>query len=259
LFGILFHFIRESDFYNSRILIADMGGLNWLYSSIASIFSILVAFAVNKLWDQWNELSREVKGECDAVEELWLWSSYLPVSVKEPLRDGLVSYFRSIISTGWRGCEKGDRNADTEEALVRIRRTIRSVQDKQPELIITSFNLFADLLRHRNMRLHYSARHMPRALRIVITLATFLVIIFSLFVGVRNYTLGLTFTVSLATLAFMVLQVIYDMDNPWSPGAWHLTTADYEQSLMRLTNMPLPPTPAKKKTRQLHPRFTRSL
>ena len=62
-----------------------------------------------------------------------------------------------------------------------------------------------------------------------------LLILLSLFIAVNNISLDYLFTASIGLLAFTLLLVVDDLDNPFRPGAWHLTTEGYEKLLGELT------------------------
>jgi hypothetical protein len=102
---------------------------------------------------------------------------------------------------------------------------------ERPEFMVTAFSMFSDVLRHRENRLHYSHRPMPKVLKSTVLLADVLVIGLSLLIGVRHMWLDYVFTLSIALLAFSVYLVLDDLDDPLRPGLWHLTPEDYRRLL----------------------------
>ncbi len=56
-------------------------------------------------------------------------------------------------------------------------------------------------------------------------------IFLSLFIGVKNPWIDYIFTLSIGVLAYTIYIVIDDLDNPFRPGAWHLTPQDYKMLL----------------------------
>jgi len=61
--------------------------------------------------------------------------------------------------------------------------------------------------------------------------ADVLLIFLSLFIGVKNPWIDYIFTLSIGVLAYTIYIVIDDLDNPFRPGAWHLTPQDYKMLL----------------------------
>jgi hypothetical protein len=94
--------------------------------------------------------------------------------------------------------------------------------------------IVGDLLRHREFRLHSGQRRMPPVLKWTVGFADGLVIVLSLFVGVKHLWLDYLFTLSIAMLTYVVYLVIDDLDDPLRPGIWHVTSKRYERLLAQL-------------------------
>jgi hypothetical protein len=95
---------------------------------------------------------------------------------------------------------------------------------------------FTNLIQARNQRLNFSNQHMPRILKRIVLLADILLILLSLFIAVNNIYLDYIFTASIGLLAFTLILVVDDLDNPFRPGSWHLTTDGYEGLLEELAH-----------------------
>jgi len=233
-FSALFAFMRASEPY--VMLSLDLGGIPWLYSTIGGLFSIIAAFSIQKEWENWNNLVEAEKNEIDSLEELWLWAEHLPINIRKKINELIREYLKVMIREGWQKSERGERSEDLEKILLELRQTIFTIPQSNHHLISNIFSLFSDLLGHRKDRLHFSTRHMPDILRYTLLFSMGLLTFLSLLIGIKNIWLAYVFTVSIATLAYTVFLVIIDLDNPLSPGGWHLTTKDYEDLLQRLKN-----------------------
>jgi len=233
-FSGLFYFVRTSELYNTKILLADLGGIPWLYSTTGMIFSIIAAFAVQKELDNWNNLVEAAKNEVDAIEELWLWAEYLPNGVGPKIKELIAEYLEVVIREGWQKSERGERSEAAEKILLSLRGTLFAAMKNNSWIAAHSLSLLSDLLRQRNSRIHFSARHMPNVLHFILIFAMGLVIFLSLLVGIKNIWLDYIFTLSIATLAYTVYMVIIDLGHPLRPGGWHLSTKDYEALLQRI-------------------------
>ncbi len=236
-FSCLFYFVRTSDYYNSKILFADLGGVPWLYSTIGVIFSIIAAFAIQKEWDGWNNLVDAVKNEVDSLEELWIWIEHFPKNIGEKIKGPFIQYLRVVIREGWQKSELGERSEEAEHALSLLRNALFETSKHNSQLTINSLSSFSELLKHRKSRLHFSVRHMPNILRCTLIFSMVLLAFLSLLVGIKNIWLDYIFTLSIAALAYTVYAVIIDLDHPLRPGGWHLTTKDYEELLRRIENV----------------------
>lgn len=233
IFSFVFYFIRTNDEYNTRILLADLGGVPTLFASVGTIFGLLAAFAIQKEWDAWNALSEAVNGEADSLEKLYLWSDHFPETIKRSFHEHIKKY-TSLVVSHWDSTERGEKTPEIDKALDALNDDIYHVFTEAPALTAISFALFSRVMEYRSSRIQDSARHMPRILKNTLQYAAFLLIFLSVFIGVKNIWLAFLFTASIASLAFSIFLVLLDLDNPLKPGSWHITTKGYEDLLARI-------------------------
>jgi len=234
VFSAFFLWIHVSGFYDARAIMEDLGGLPWLYSSLVTLFSILVGFVVQKQWENWNSLVDAVKSEVDSLRELFLWSRYLPVEYKEKFSTGIKYYLKEMSEGGLQKSEKGEKSEKIEKAFSKLQGGIFEMSQKDKDLMAATFPFFSKILESRSNRLRYSSHHVPETLKSTLLFCTFLVIVLSLFIGIKDVWLDYSFTVSLSLMAYIIYIVIDDLDNPLIPGNWHLTTKDYESLLKQI-------------------------
>lgn len=235
LFSGVFFWLRTTETYLNELLAADLqdlGGIPWLYSIVGLIFSILAAFIIQTEWEHWTQLVGAMKDEVSALDQLWHWSHHCPLPIRNRLREGLNEYLALTIQNGWARRAHDDRSDAYDTVMASLRDAI--IHESRPsDLSLTASSILRDLSRHQRDRLNYAARRMPVILRHTFTFACSLVILLSLFIGVRNIWLDYLFTVSIALLAFLVYLVVDDLDNPLRTGIWHLTLSDYHRLLVR--------------------------
>jgi len=234
IFSFIFYFVRTNDEYNTRILVADLGGTPWLYAAVSTIFGILAAFAVQQEWVEWNSLVDAVKGEVDGLEKLHLWSNNFPEKIRRPIHDDIKKYLSLIIRDGWNYGEHGMKSNEVENVIADLNENIYHIFAEAPQLMPTSFALLSNILNQRSKRLQYSYQHMPLLLKNTLEFSAFLLIFLSMFIGIKNIWLAFIFTASIASLAFSIFLVLIDLDNPLKPGSWHITTDDYKALLEKI-------------------------
>ncbi len=234
VFWTIFYFIRTNSIYDTRLLLANIDGLPWLYAVVGTVFGVLAGFAIQKEWDEWNALTDAVRGEVDGLEKLYLWSSNFPEKIKSAIHIDIKRYLTLIIKEGWSYSEKGEKSQEVEDVITDLNNSIYKIFDEAPQLMPTSFALLSVVLNHRSARLQHSAEHMPPLLRNTLRFAAFLLIALSMFIVVNNIWLAFLFTASIASLAYSIFLVLTDLDNPLKPGDWHITTKDYQTLLKRI-------------------------
>jgi hypothetical protein len=226
IFSSAFWLMRTADHGKLLLLdLQDLGGIPWLYSAICLIFSILAAFTIQKEWENWNHLVESIKGEADAIRELWLFTRHLSNDLKGNILKCIKDYL-STIQGEWPAMEQGKRSEPEEIILDALRNEIASLTEGKGRMKFTP--LFNDIARNRNRRLYQSAIHIPHILKNTLIFADVLLIFLSLFIGVKNPWIDYIFTLSIGVLAYTIYIVIDDLDNPFRPGAWHLTPQDYK-------------------------------
>ena len=234
VFSILFIFIHVSDLYDTKAVLADLSGLPWLYSSLVVLFSILAGFIIQRQWENWNSLIDSVKNEVDSLRELFIWSRYLPEEYKSRFSNGIKYYLKEMTGEGLSKSEKGEKSEKIEQAFSGLQGVMFEMSQKDPQIMTTTFSFFSRIIESRTNRLRYGSHHIPNALKRTLRFGTFLVIILCLFIGIKDVWLDYTYTASLSLMAYIIYIVIDDLDNPLSPGNWHLTTEDYEALLKRI-------------------------
>lgn len=234
IFSIVFVFFRTSDFYNTKVLIENLTGVQALFGAIGIIFGIIAAFVIQKEWEQWDNLVDAVKTEVDGLERLFLWSNNFPKDLKLRIHADIIGYLKVIIKEGWKFSERGIRSPDIEDIFNALNATIYEISATAPQLMTITFALFSRIMESRSKRLLYSSEHVPDLLNQTMRFGAFLLILLSMFIGVRTEWLAYLFTISIACLSYSVFVVLNDLNKPLEPGDWNITTKDYEELLMRI-------------------------
>ena len=224
------HFIG----YNTSVLVADLGGLGWLYSAVAVIFAFFAAFALLLELERWQNLIDAVKDEVNALNELWLWSQYLPANLKTGFQRDIKEYLKRIIDGGWERGEGVQKDIGTETILRSLHSTVNKMIKEKPGLMPSVFSSLSDLIKHREERSDHLSFHMPSALKYTIIFNATILVLFSLFIGVYNVYLQYAVVICIAILVFVIYMLIEDLDNPIVFGDWHMTTQDYQDLLNRI-------------------------
>jgi hypothetical protein len=235
IFSLIFFGLHDSDFYNKKVILADLGGIPWLYASIGTLFSILAGFIIQKEWENWNSLVDAVGGEVNTLREMWLWSRYLPEETGEIFHNSIQIYLEEMSNDGLRKSEQEIVSGRIEESMAKLNAVMFTMFQNQSSIAANGFNFFTKLIEKRTERIRFSAHHVPSSIKRIILLSTALMICLSLFIGVKNIWLDYTYTLSVSMLAYVIFLVIDDLDHPLSPGGWHLTAKPYQKLLERIS------------------------
>lgn len=232
-FSLLFWYIHEQ--FETVISRSTQNGLAGLYSVDGVIFGLIVAFVIQREWEIWTSLSESIRTEIDTIREMWKWSMYAEASQCKKAHAHLEGYLRAIISE-WNKGEERTRSRKVDAELDEMRGMLMGMSLSMGTLGQQLQNAFSNLVQARNQRLNFSNEHMPSILKRIVIFADALLILLSLFIAVNNVYLDYIFTGSIGLLAFTLLLVVDDLDNPFRPGTWHLTTKEYETLLEELVH-----------------------
>ncbi len=231
-FTLIFWVLHEH--FESVISRSTQNGLAGFYSADGLIFGLIVAFVIQREWEIWTNLSNSVRTEIDTIREMWKWSAYAEKSLCEEAHAYLKKYLNFIVLHWWNGEDK-KRSSEADIELDNLRNVIMKMTLSMSSLGDQLQDSFASLIEARNQRLNFSNEHMPSILKRIVILADILFIFLSLFVAVNNIYLDYIFTSSISLLAFTLIIVVDDLDNPFKPGAWHLTIDGYRDLLEELS------------------------
>jgi hypothetical protein len=231
-FSLVFLLIHE--LFEKTIADSTQNGLGWFYSVEGLIFGLIVAFVIQREWETWSMLSESVRIELDAVREMWKWSAYADATLRTKAHGHLQKYLTQIVSE-WNDGSEHIRSSRVDAELDGLRDILLAMSQSMNGLSVQLQNGFTDLVHARNKRLNFSNEHMPGILKRLVFLTDIFLIFLSLFLSVNNLYLDYIFTAFIGLLAFALILVVDDLDNPFRPGTWHLTSVGYQTLLQELT------------------------
>ncbi|MFA6253840.1 MAG: hypothetical protein WC640_01085 [Candidatus Paceibacterota bacterium] len=237
IFTLVFWLLRGEEgllISSLPLLMADVGGLGWLYSTIGLIFTLMAAFVIVYEAERWSSLNEAVNNEISAIGELIIWSKNFSTEAQAKLTKGLRDYINLVAKDEWEKSRNGQKSAKIDKPLTELNQAIVSIAKESPEMSDQSFDLFSEILNTRADRIHFSLLHTPRIIINTLVFSDIMLIVFSLFVGVQDIALAYLFELGIAILGFVVYLVVIDLDSPLKPGGWHLTTDDYKELLNHL-------------------------
>lgn len=236
LFSIGFFLLRYPTspvYQDTSALIADIGGLTYLYSTVATIFALLAAFVILTESEHWNKLNDAIRGELTEIYELYLWSEHFSEKIRKNMQTNITEYVVGTIESGLFP-EKQERSEKISQSLKQLHENIYLAAKDNPALTENTFDIFTDLLKKRAQRLEYSALHLPKILKSTFVFSNILTIVLSLMIGVRDFWLNYVFMIAIAVLGYILYLLVDDLDNPVKPGNWQLTTEQYKTLLKKM-------------------------
>lgn len=211
-----------------KLTLNDLGGVPWLFSSIGLIFSILAGFLIQRLWENWEGLQQVVLDEIYTLDRILLSAELASAVHAQNIRDCISDYIQHIATYEWAQMSTSTIDAKAGKIIARIRVEFQN-DDVPPEEKNIALALISKVSRIRQSRLRLMARRMPYIIKHAFLLCTSMVIVLSLFVGVKSILLDLLFTTSISVLVFVIYLIVDDLDDMLSPGSWHISPRQYKE------------------------------
>ena len=232
-FSVGFFVIRYFDIIPMHVLISETSGIGYLYSAIGLIFGIISAFVIQIQWDNWNNLLLSVHGEIKSLRRLLLFSSHISSRSNLATKQSIIQYLEQVI-IHWHQNGKKKSHKEVADAIKNIYEHNYTVKNEKKRISTTENEIVQAILNYHDDVMLYSARRLPAIVKNLIQFNVILVIFLPLFIGVKTLWLDYITTLSIALLAFLIYLVITDLNNPLTPGNWHITSEEYQQLLEEL-------------------------
>jgi hypothetical protein len=234
LFSILFWSLRLFRILPLEILKNNLLGISSLYSVITLIFSIISAFVIQNQWNRWTNIETALKGETDALWELIIFTEQLSPKIRKKLKVSIKIYLQKASRENWKKIENNFYPKETEIALRNIQRNIINLANRKEIETEMARSIFLEIISNRNNRVHHSAGRLPFLLYILILVVTAMVILFSLLISINNTIIDYILTTSIGFLGVFIFTIIDDLNNPFRPGSWHITSRKYSKLLSKV-------------------------
>jgi hypothetical protein len=217
--------------YDVSALVADLGGLAYLYSTVGTIFAIFAAFVIVSESQDWNTLSAAAKDEVGDLNELLLWSKRLSKPLAKKYSQTIQQYLEAVVHKEWKSLTVGREVSEVEPTISAFHDLLIRASEENADIGAHMFTAFNDLLNHRAIRIEYSWQPLPMILKFTVFLVAVAVMGLSFFIGVKNLWLDYMFMLCIVTLVSVILMVVDDLDNPLRPGEWCLTSNNHQRLL----------------------------
>lgn len=218
-------------------LIQNNSSLPWLFSTIGLIFSIISGFIIQSKWNTWNELLDATHGEITSLKHLYSLSRLFPKKQQDVVKNRIGTYLSLIIEESENNMSLGQRSEQVDDAIITLEETIFAIDyTKEPEMGTMAVNLMQSVMTYREKRLQNFEHQLPIGVRVFLIATTFSTIFTSLFIAVTSVAYDYLFTSLIALLAFGIYLLIDDLDHPYRPGQWHLSSKDYKKLLSKIKN-----------------------
>ncbi len=230
-FSLLFWAVRMSNILPQARLSNDIKSIPVLFGVGNFLFSIISGFVIQAQWHKWDILMDATRGEVSTLRQLFIVAHHFSVKERNDIRFHIYRYLDTYckVSSNAKGKNLLYRSRKVDEALMRIEDTMFAVSKRNPDVGNFAFTYLTRAMEYREIKLQSSVHMLPLPIRVFLLFATGSVIVGSLFMPFANLMYNYYFTLVVASLAFGIIMIVDDFDNPFRPGIYYLSVDAHKE------------------------------
>jgi hypothetical protein len=213
----------------------EVGG--FLYSALAVIYGILLAFVVFVVWTSYQSASDAVATEADQLVDLLRLSEGFPPETGAAIRQSLRRYTSAVIVEEWPAMRDGHESPSVEKDIESLWggfvQPPSPVASYESVLYQESLERMAHLSDSRRARLGKSNARISAMLWILLLGGGMIMILFTYFFGIRNVRAQMLMTAALASQIAFILFLIAAIDRPFD-GVMRIGTQPFQRVIQRI-------------------------
>lgn len=216
----------------------NLGAGGSVFSIVAGLHAVLVAFILISLFDAANNAGDQVQKEANALVAVDWASGSLPEPAKSKVEQLIRDYVATVVDDEWprmRDGETVDNQGWTK--LNQLRDTIAAAApdgDWQQDRKTEAANQLWQVYQARQERLDAAGNGVNPVVWLALLIGTLLSLLFPYLFGGPNLISQLLVTITLSSTLVLLLFAIYQLQNPFSGGV-HIPPDAFSAALDRLS------------------------
>ncbi len=200
--------------------------------AIGTLYSVLAAFTVVSVWQEFNRVDSAIKREAVELGELWRNVGYVSDAVGvASARTAIERYRDAVLTDEWPAMVRG-------EPAIAANAAFDSLADAGNRVNVTTHKdvpAWAEAVRSlgavadaRAERVFLASQRMPMVLRLLLYVATASLLGGIVLLGFESIFVGAIVATFTVIVSLMMLEVINDIDDPFG-GSWTVTSLPFER------------------------------
>ena len=205
-----------------------------IFSVLSLIYSLLVAFVIIAVWENYEDLNRTIEEEADHLNSVLVHSNMLPDSLKSPVAAAIKNYCNAVINEEWDMTEK---QAYRQSAIPSLRFLLFQAHSNsriQENLLSVLDENLSSITRLRRERLSHTHSYVPDLVWTILIISSSMIVLFSYFLSVESEQLKRIYLSFLWVIIGMSMFLIYMLDHPFV-GSTQVSREPYAAIIKLLT------------------------
>lgn len=217
LVGFVFLFLKRNSLMKRLSLDTAIGGI--IYGGLMAVYSILLAFVVVVVWQQYQTTGDRVEIEASKVFNLYRASyAFSDTAVGKRIRLAVVDYSASVCKDEWPALELDSVSTVTQKKYNQMWEVVYDIKPTTPgeqiwyTSMVQSINQFGEA---RILRISDIDSSIPQIMWQMLIVGALVIVLFSILFTSENNWVHLLKVIMFSTLIVFSLALVYLLDHPF--------------------------------------------
>jgi Protein of unknown function (DUF4239) len=212
-FNVFFRRLPQEQLRESN----DVGGL--IFSAIGVLFTVILAFMVVVVWDQFSTARGTADGEVTRLSNLFRDAQVFPAAERVRIEGSLVCYAGAVVDHEWSAMANGGPSPIADKKYRQIWKDYYGLSlrgDKETAFYQESVTRLNELGQYRRLRLLAARDSFPAILWVFLIAGAVAMIGYTYMLGWRESRLNAVGIAALAGLSALALFLVFAMNHPFA-------------------------------------------
>jgi len=213
-------------------LVSDVGAVGAFVTAIGTLYSVLTGFTVVSVWGQFTDTDLAIKREARELAELWRYVGYVSdVEGVKRARASIERYRDEVVGKEWPAMLGRETSTAAEDEFLQMTDAVNAIEvatQKDVPAWAEAVRALGAVSDARGERTLLVLQRMPSLLRLLLYIATISLVGGMVLLGFESIVIGVVVAVFTVVVSLLVLEVIDDLDDPFT-GAWGVSSAPFER------------------------------
>jgi len=187
-----------------------------MFGAISLIYSLILAFVIVAVWEDYEDLEKNIQAESDKMNSIIIHISTMPDSIRLPIHDALYNYCQRVEDGEW---HMESDSLDNQSSAIPCMRLMLLTLEPQNELQRNVFNVvdedLSQITELRRNRLSHNHSQIPGLVWLILQFGTVMLIVFSYFFHVASPKLKRIYLSFFSGCLAICLFLVWSLDHPF--------------------------------------------
>ncbi|MBE7174021.1 MAG: DUF4239 domain-containing protein [Williamsia sp.] len=204
-----------------------------VFGVLSLIYSLLVAFVIVAVWENYEDLKRTIENETDHLNSVLVHSNMLPDSLRAPVAAAIKNYCSEVVNQEWdMRAEESYRQSAIPSLRFLLFQAHTDSKIQESLLSVMDENL-SSITSLRRERLSHTRSYVPDMVWTILIISSLMIVLFSYFLWVEPEQLKRIYLSFLWAIIGMSMFLIYMLDHPFI-GSTQVSRGPYEAIIKTL-------------------------